>query len=72
MSARLSANAFAGLEAETNQANNRTTEVGVGLQYWINRFTALTADLEYSKFSSDVAGSDFDELSGRVGVRLQR
>ncbi|MEM7068579.1 MAG: outer membrane beta-barrel protein [Pseudomonadota bacterium] len=69
---RFSYDAFASLEVEDNDAGNTTWEVGVGTQYWVNRFMALTTDIEYQNFTSDVAGSDFDEISARIGVRLQR
>lgn len=69
---RLSFDAFAGIQVETNDAENTTVEFGIGTQYWVNRFMALTGDVEYSSFSSDVANSDFNEVSGRIGVRLQR
>ncbi|MEO0328306.1 MAG: outer membrane beta-barrel protein [Pseudomonadota bacterium] len=69
---RFSVNGFAGFEFETNEDDNRTLEIGVGTEYWVNRFLAVTTDLEYQTFTADNAGSDFDEVSGRVGVRLQR
>ncbi|MEM9278478.1 MAG: outer membrane beta-barrel protein [Pseudomonadota bacterium] len=69
---RLSVDAFASVEVETNDESNTTIEIGVGSQYWVNRFMALTADIEYENFSSDAPDSGFDEISGRVGVRLQR
>ncbi|MEM9332746.1 MAG: outer membrane beta-barrel protein [Pseudomonadota bacterium] len=69
---RLSIDGFAELELETNDNSNTTFEVGIGTQYWVNRFMALTADVEYENFSSDAPDSGFDEISGRLGVRLQR
>jgi hypothetical protein len=38
----------------------------------VNRFTALTADADYTSFTSDAANSDFDAFSVRAGVRFQR
>jgi hypothetical protein len=38
----------------------------------VNRFMALTADVEYGQFTSDDPNSGFNEISGRMGVRLQR
>ncbi|MEM7214434.1 MAG: outer membrane beta-barrel protein [Pseudomonadota bacterium] len=69
---RLSVDAFGSVEFETNDARNTTVELGVGAQYWVNRFMAVTGDIEYQRFSSDAANSGFDEVSGRVGMRLQR
>ncbi len=72
VTSRFSFDAYAGVEIETNEADNTTYEMGIGTQYWINRYMALTSDLEYERFSSDTPGSDFDEVSGRIGIRLQR
>lgn len=69
---RWSMDAFAGLELDTNDERDMTLETGLGLQYWVNRFTAITGDVEYSSFTSDTPGSEFDEFSARIGVRLQR
>ena len=69
---RFSVDGFAGIEVETNDDRNTTIEVGIGTQYWVNRFMAFTGDIEYENFSSDAAGSGFDEVSGRLGIRLQR
>lgn len=68
---RLSMDAYAGVQVETNDDQNTTLEIGIGTQYWVNRFTALTADVDYSSFSSGAANSGFDEVSARLGVRLQ-
>ncbi|MGI9352947.1 MAG: outer membrane beta-barrel protein [Rhizobiaceae bacterium] len=72
VSDRFSVDGFAGVEIETNDDRNTTIEVGIGTQYWVNRFMALTGDIEYENFSSDAADSGFDEVSGRLGIRLQR
>jgi hypothetical protein len=69
---RWSVNGLLGFQRETNDENNTTLEVGVGIEYWVNRFMAMTGDLEYNSFSSDAADADFDEVSARIGVRLQR
>jgi len=69
---RFSTSAFADLEIETNDASNRTLELGVGAQYWINPYLAVTGDLEYESFSSNVPNSDVDSVEGRMGLRLQR
>lgn len=72
ISDRWAINGFVDFERETNDANNTTVQAGAGLEYWVNRFTALTGDVEYQSFTSDTAGGDFDEVSVRAGVRLQR
>ena len=72
ISDRLTMTGFAGLQFETNNDNNKTTEVGLGLRYWINRFAALTTNVEYNKFTTDSGNSDFDEFQGRIGIRLQK
>lgn len=72
ISNRWSLNGFLDYQLETNDDRNTTLGAGVGMEYWVNRFMAVTGDLEYSSFSSDADGSDFDEVSGRLGVRLQR
>lgn len=69
---RLGLNAFIDYELEDNINQDTTTEFGVGLDYWINRHMALTADIEYETFSSNTGGQDFDELSARMGIRLQK
>lgn len=69
---RLSWDAFVAIEVETNDAQNTDFDAGIGVQYWVNRFMALIGDVEYSSFSSDVPNSDFDEVSIRAGIRLQR
>lgn len=69
---RTTFNAFAGIRLETNDDRNTTLEIGTGVEYWVNRFMAITGDVEYVSFSSDAVGSDFDEVTARVGVRLQR
>ncbi len=72
ISNRWSLNGFVDYQVETNDDQNTTLGIGIGTEYWVNRFMALTSDLEYSSFTSGSPGSDFDELSGRLGVRLQR
>jgi len=69
---RWSADAFAAVQFETNDDQNITIETGIGLEYWVNRFMAVTADVEYQTFMSDAANADFDEISGRIGIRLRR
>ncbi len=72
ITARLGINAFADIEIETNDENDRTYQFGFGTEYWVSRFMALTADVEYGQFTSDDPNSGFNEISGRMGVRLQR
>lgn len=72
ISARLSMDAFADLQVETNVDNNQTFTIGAGLDYWVNRHMAVTADIEYEQFSTDVTDAEFDALEGRIGIRLQR
>ncbi len=69
---RWSINGNIDYQLETNDDRNTTFELGVGTQYWLNRYLALTANGEYVSFSSDAPDSDFDEFSVRAGVRLQR
>lgn len=72
ISNRLSVNAFADAQIETNDDRNTTLQVGFGTQYWVNRFTAITTQIDHQKFTSDAPASDFDATSGQVGIRLQR
>ncbi len=69
---RFSVNAFADAQVETNDDNNTTLQVGVGAQYWVNRFMAITSQIDYQRFETDAANSSFDATSGQIGVRLQR
>jgi len=69
---RFSVNAFADAQVETNDDNNTTFQVGIGTQYWVNRFMAITSQVDYQRFQSDAPNSDFDATSGQLGVRLQR
>lgn len=69
---RLSVDARLDYQTETNDDSNTTFGLGAGMQYWVNRFTALTADADYTSFTSDAANSDFDAFSVRAGVRFQR
>lgn len=72
LTSRLSMNAFASAQVETNEENNTIMEAGVGAQYWVNRFMAVTGQIDYLRFQSDAPGSDFDATSGQIGIRLQR
>ncbi len=72
LTSRLSVNAFADGQVETNDDNNTIVQVGVGTQYWVNRFMAITTQVDYLRFNSDAPNSSFDATSGQVGVRLQR
>ena len=69
---RFSVNAFADAQVETNDDNNTTLQVGLGTQYWVNRFMAITSQVDYQRFETDAPNSSFDATSGQVGVRLQR
>ena len=69
---RFSVNAFADAQIETNEDNNTTLQVGVGTEYWVNRFMAITSEVEYLSFQTDAPNSSFDATSGQIGVRLQR
>lgn len=69
---RFSVNAFADAQVETNDDNNTTLQVGIGSQYWVNRFMAITSQIDYQRFETDAPNSSFDATSGQVGVRLQR
>ena len=69
---RWAVNGSMNFQRETNDANNTTFQAGFGIEYWVNRFMALTGDVGYESFTSEAAGSDFDEISVRAGVRLQR
>lgn len=72
ISDRFSVNAFADTQVETNIDNNTTFQVGIGTQYWVNRFMAITSQVDYQRFESDAPNSSFDATSGQIGVRLQR
>lgn len=69
---RFSVNAFADAQIETNDDNNTTLQVGVGTEYWVNRFMAITSQIDYQRFKTDAPNSSFDATSGQIGVRLQR
>lgn len=69
---RFSVNAFADAQIETNDDNNTTLQLGVGTEYWVNRFMAITSEVEYQSFQTDAPNSSFDATSGQIGVRLQR
>ena len=69
---RFSVNAFADAQIETNEDNDTTLQIGIGTEYWVNRFMALTTQVDHLTFESDDADSSFEETTGRVGVRLQR
>jgi len=69
---RLSVNAFADATFETNIDNNQTFNVGVGTQYWVNRFVAITSQVDFQRFESDAPNSSFDATSGQIGILLQR
>lgn len=69
---RFSVNAFADGQIETNDDNNTTLQAGIGTQYWVNRFMAITSQVDYLRFSTDAPGTDFEATSGQVGVRIQR
>ena len=72
ISDRLSVNAFADAQFETNEDNNTTFQIGVGTEYWVNRFMAITSQVDYQRFEIDAPNSGFDATSGQIGVRLQR
>ena len=72
ITSRWSMDAFADYELETNIENDTTLGFGVGVQYWVNRFSAITADVEHEMFTTDTPGSDIDETSARIGIRWQR
>jgi len=59
-------------QLETNDDRNTTFGIGLGSQYWLSRYLALTANGEFVSFSTDAPNSDFDEFSIRAGVLLQR
>ena len=69
---RFAVNAFADAQVETNDDNNTTLQVGIGTEYWVNRFMAVTSQIDYLKFETDAPSSSFDAASGQLGVRLQR
>ncbi len=69
---RFSVNAFADAQVETNDDNNTTLQIGVGSEYWVNRFMAITSEIDYQRFQTDAPNSSFDATSGQIGVRLQR
>ena len=72
LTSRTSATAFADIRLNNNITNETLTTFGVGMQYWVNRFVAVTADIEHSRFNSDDTSNSFDETRGQLGVRLER
>lgn len=69
---RLSVNAFADAQVETNDDENTTLQVGIGAQYWVNRFMAITSQVDYQRFQTNAPNSSFNATSAQVGVLLQR
>ncbi len=71
---RLSVNAGVAVKVDTFQSGDRdlTTTASVGLEYWINRFLAVTAQLEQERFDSATAGNSWDATTARIGLTLQR
>ncbi|GIL01534.1 MAG: hypothetical protein BroJett030_14330 [Alphaproteobacteria bacterium] len=56
----------------TSGASEQTWTVGAGLEYWVSRYLALTADVEYQRFNGETAATSWDSTAVRVGVALQR
>ena len=71
---RLSVNARLGLQIDGDQSGERDTTItaSVGLEYWINRFLAVTAELEHQRFDSATTSSSWDAATARLGLTLQR
>jgi len=72
ITSRFSVNAFADAQIETNDDNNQTLQVGIGTQYWVNRFMAITSQVDYQRFETDAPNSSFDATSGQLGLRFQK
>ncbi len=71
---RLSVNAGLGVKIDSFEDGERdvTATASVGLQYWINRFLAVTAQLEHERFNSATAGNSWEANTARIGLTLQR
>lgn len=50
----------------------KTLEAGIGVDYFLSRASALTADYSYLRFDSTQPGSDYSANRFTVGVRLER
>jgi len=57
---------------DTNGSVNRTTTLGGGFEYFLNRFLAITGKLEYQRLDSDTQGNSFDSTSARLGMAWRR
>jgi hypothetical protein len=48
------------------------TEASLGVDYYLSRYVALTADMSWMEFTSTQAGADYDATTVTVGVKVQR
>lgn len=73
---RLSVNANAGIDINQQDDGSRTDTIvttGIGFNYWISRFMALTGAVEYTNQQSTAGPSqEYDETVVRAGLRFQR
>jgi len=72
VTSRLAINAFADYQIETNDDDNQVITLGVGSEYFLNRHTAITTDVEYTEFTSNVGIGDFTETSATIGMLFQK
>jgi len=72
---RLSLNLNAGAVYDYNDQERNadlTWTLGIGAEYWLNRYMALTADIDHRVFEDGDGVNDYDETVGTVGLVLQR
>jgi len=72
ITSRFAVNAFADYQIETNDDSNQVITVGAGTEYFLNRHTAITTDIEFTEFTSDIGVADFTETSATIGILLQK
>jgi hypothetical protein len=72
---RLTLNANASLmtsRQDDGSRNDSEWTIGAGFNYWINRFLALTGDIDHVNHQSSETASTFDATTVRAGIKLQR
>jgi len=69
---RFAINTFADYQIETNDDENQIITIGAGTEYFLNRHTAITTDIEYTEFTSNAGNADFTETSATIGLLFQK
>lgn len=72
---RLELNANASVDLDVDEQNDETDvtwSVGLGAQYWMNRYMAISADLDFTRFEDGDGVEDYDDATATLGVVLQR